>query len=569
MDSSLDPLTLALTGQLPFVGIAAPILALPVSGLLLWLYRRAVIAAMQRQSVPRPSEPRPAGPHDGDPADDSPIGADVSPRGVTTPQRETGTGLADTARKRELQLLGIHAAGGLAFAAVLAVAFLVSSGTPLLPLRFGLLTWVYAWPIVISTVLLAADDRTLRVRVLGVYAAGFALLGGLAIARSDQLTLGQLVLLFAIMNGPPSILLLAFWNRRIRAVGSLVLVFLGVAITGSLAMLAIVGGSDDLLRNAAAVAAGLGIGARGAILAIVVAGFVVFGGLGWLLLRWIGAAYRAKRLSDQSLSLGALWLLFALSDSIGLAFEGAPWVLSGLVAFAAYRVTVAVALRRLRAPGRDDAHGARLLVLRVFALGARSERLFEAVAARWRQVGSVQLIAGPDLATTTVEPHEFLEFLSGRLSGLFIEDARALERRMHDLDLEPDRDGRFRVNEFFCFEDTWQQVLRRLVGETDAVLMDLRGFAPEHAGCRVELRALAERVPLERVTFVVDGDTDTRLLEAELREATSSSRFAQAESAQEAEAPTQFRLDRADAGGIPALIQVLGEAAGRSSARTS
>jgi hypothetical protein len=38
MDEGIDALTLALTGQLPFVGIAAPLLALPVSALLLRLY---------------------------------------------------------------------------------------------------------------------------------------------------------------------------------------------------------------------------------------------------------------------------------------------------------------------------------------------------------------------------------------------------------------------------------------------------------------------------------------------------------------------------------------------------
>jgi len=40
MDPVADPLTLALTGQLPFVAIAAPLLALPVSWLLLGIYRR-------------------------------------------------------------------------------------------------------------------------------------------------------------------------------------------------------------------------------------------------------------------------------------------------------------------------------------------------------------------------------------------------------------------------------------------------------------------------------------------------------------------------------------------------
>ena len=58
----------------------------------------------------------------------------------------------------------------------------------------------------------------------------------------------------------------------------------------------------------------------------------------------------------------------------------------------------------------------RLLLLRVFALGKRSEHYFDLVTKHWRHIGSVQLTAGPDLATTTVQPHEFLEFISGKLA---------------------------------------------------------------------------------------------------------------------------------------------------------
>jgi hypothetical protein len=56
----------------------------------------------------------------------------------------------------------------------------------------------------------------------------------------------------------------------------------------------------------------------------------------------------------------------------------------------------------------------------VFSLAKRSERLFDAFGAHWRYLGPIQLISGPDLATTTIEPHEFLEFLTGKLARRFI-----------------------------------------------------------------------------------------------------------------------------------------------------
>jgi hypothetical protein len=48
--TATDPTTLALTGQLPFIFSLGAILALPLSFLLLRLYRRAVLKGMNRRS---------------------------------------------------------------------------------------------------------------------------------------------------------------------------------------------------------------------------------------------------------------------------------------------------------------------------------------------------------------------------------------------------------------------------------------------------------------------------------------------------------------------------------------
>jgi hypothetical protein len=153
-----------------------------------------------------------------------------------------------------------------------------------------------------------------------------------------------------------------------------------------------------------------------------------------------------------------------------------------------------------------------LLLLRVFSLGKRSERLFDKLGTHWRYAGSIRLIAGPDLATTTVEPHEFLDFLSGKLARRFIDGPQTLDLRISEMDIEPDQDGRFRVNDFFCHDDTWKMVLSRLVRESDAVLMDLRGFSPQNAGVIFEIDELINVVPLGRVVFIVDDTTDEQFL---------------------------------------------------------
>src|SRR5262249_4676445 len=150
--------------------------------------------------------------------------------------------------------------------------------------------------------------------------------------------------------------------------------------------------------------------------------------------------------------------------------EGAVWVLSGVVAFLAYKVAVLSGFKLLHAYRDEAPKNTKLLLLRVFALGRRSERMFDVMTKPWRYIGSVQLIAGADLATTTVKSHEFLGFLSGKLARLFINGKTELDRRMAEKDVRPDFDGRFRINDFFCHDDTWEMVLSRLVRESDVVL---------------------------------------------------------------------------------------------------
>jgi hypothetical protein len=131
----------------------------------------------------------------------------------------------------------------------------------------------------------------------------------------------------------------------------------------------------------------------------------------------------------------------------------------------------------------------------------------------------MQMIAGPDLATSTIEPHEFLDFVSGRLDRRFIDTGGSLDLRIDQMDLAPDGDGLFRVTEFFCHDDTWKLTLARLVDESDAVLMDLRGFSQLNSGCVFEIHELVNVVPLQRVVFAIDESTDQTFMRATMQQA--------------------------------------------------
>ena len=149
-----------------------------------------------------------------------------------------------------------------------------------------------------------------------------------------------------------------------------------------------------------------------------------------------------------------------------------------------------------------------LLVLRVFQQDAAVETLFDRVIERWRLTGNTVLIAGTDLISRTLDPDDLFTFLNGRLGERFIASPAQVPQRLADFDLQPDPDGRYRVNECYCFDGTWQAALAALVQRADVVLMDLRGFQARNQGCRHELGVLATAAHLQRVVLLFDASTD-------------------------------------------------------------
>lgn len=122
-------------------------------------------------------------------------------------------------------------------------------------------------------------------------------------------------------------------------------------------------------------------------------------------------------------------------------------------------------------------------------------------------------IAGPDLAATTVEPHEFLDFLVGKFERRFITTLPdTLEDALVSIDDAPDADGRYRVNKLYCRDNTWQQTFARLLVDSDAVLMDVRAFSRERRGCEYELRHLSLSADPRQVVLLVDESTDRNFL---------------------------------------------------------
>jgi hypothetical protein len=517
-----DIVTPALNAVLAFIMLLAAALALPVSFALIWLYRRAVTKSMRTRARPAAPESAPLStstPHP-PPAQAAP-GVTVVDATSSIPAGAEAKGLHAETLHAPWRAAAVYVVAGVCHALIMAAAnHAASAERGFRPLSMLFLLLVFAWPAVITVNLVAATTVRARLAAAAVYFLIFAAVSAVAVSLSAELSWRLVIGLWLAANLPATLLLLTFLNRRVRAVGPLVLIFMLVAVIGmqtALSALSLAGSDEGVLRSIVEAGSFVGLGAHGIFFGLAAAGFLLPWPVGWLALRWIRGRYERKKVSDQSITIDAVWLLFGVVTSIVLASAGALWVLPGLVAFLGYKV---VARAGFWLFGRRDAarKSTGLLLLRVFSLGKRSERLFGALAKHWRHVGSIQLIAGHDLATETVEPHEFLDFLSGKLAGRFIDGADKLDRRVAEMDAEPDRDGRYRVNDFFCRDDTWKMVLSRLVSESDVVLMDLRGFSSQNAGCVFEINELINVVPLERVKFIVDATTDEQFLLRSVRQ---------------------------------------------------
>ena len=123
-------------------------------------------------------------------------------------------------------------------------------------------------------------------------------------------------------------------------------------------------------------------------------------------------------------------------------------------------------------------------------------------------------IGGPDLARLNINPYEFALFLGRRMRELFLPGEVTKERLLSGLDLAPDREGRFRIAEVFCFDSAWRSTVQALIETSDAILLDLRGFGPQRAGTGFELAQIASRGRLDRTVIVGDSSTDWSYFEA-------------------------------------------------------
>jgi hypothetical protein len=329
----------------------------------------------------------------------------------------------------------------------------------------------YVWPTVIIVASVAVPSFRWRLAALLVVCVA----------------LSQTIPEFVMYALPPTLLLIVAANRWLKSI-SLVIALVAFAAFGAVGMAEF-------------------IAPRYPTIGYLVPLVVLFAVDLWVV-HLVVRGYERKLFSDASYQFAFVWVMFV---PWWLNLERAWWRAAAALALYAVLTHVALPLLLARRPPVS------LLVLRVFGSPGHSQRLFEEVGARWRYAGPIHLIASADSATVNLDLPEAVRYLTFRFRSLYVSDDRDLERRLATLDCAPDPDGRHRVNDFFCFDDTWKRTFMGLLHRADVVLVDLSGYGPRNAGVMFELGHLLATRPLDSFVLVTDRHTDVDHLGATLQ----------------------------------------------------
>ena len=486
------------TGKLAFIFMLAVLL----SHVGAWWVARRYLAAMRELMSAPVAAPEPAA-----------TGPAVAPLTEAMPV----SAAANRRAGLRLALLLITLSGLISLSSAALQLHVLMEGMAFSLNRLALLGWVQLWPVIPSLGLLW---RWSRWRMLGALALWFVLCFALVWWRSDGNTAPAVLSYLAFEIGPPMLLVAAVClGGATRAIAPwLLLPMIGLvwASTTGIDLIALM--IPDPPGWFLALTGSLSAGAVMALFAL----------LPWVLAWWplkrlgraLARAYTRKTLSELMVLFTAVWgislLAKALMAASDLGLGGAVMLLPLLWV----PVMMAIA-RRLRQPrGRPPT----LLVLRVFQHDARIQTLFDEVIERWRVTGNTVLIAGTDLLERTVDADDIFTFIDGRLASRFIQRPADVAARLAAFDLAPDAEGRFRINECYCHDTTWQAALAALVQRSDVVLMDVRSFTSHNEGCRHELGVLARAARIRRVVVLTDGETD-RAVALDAAEAAPDGRF--------------------------------------------
>jgi hypothetical protein len=178
-----------------------------------------------------------------------------------------------------------------------------------------------------------------------------------------------------------------------------------------------------------------------------------------------------------------------------------------------------------------------LLLLRVF--GSPAYRDLAELIGPWLKVGNIVQLEGPDTVAESQELRDAVE--AGNVDRALVNSLSDVEKRTANLSAEPDAALCFRRLTFQCTNAVWQPTIQFVLARVDAAMIDLSDFVFEHQGSAWELGQLLDRVPLRKVTLLVNDSTDLNCLSNILNTAAQTM---EADSPNRSEASPHWQLIR-------------------------
>ena len=97
---------------------------------------------------------------------------------------------------------------------------------------------------------------------------------------------------------------------------------------------------------------------------------------------------------------------------------------------------------------------------------------------------------------------------SGDVDRAIAMDMEQVRAQMAMATAETDQDLLFRRHSFQCSMNTWQEAIQAMMDQADVIVMDLSSFSEKNQGSAWELGQLLNRVPLSRVTVLINQSTE-------------------------------------------------------------
>ena len=536
--------------------IAAPFFMVVIAILFGWRYRQVVEASM-RKSISDARAPTELAIAGGSAQNASPPPAPLKLRRIEARPIQPGDGAMSAAfrevRGRRRPLVTAIIVAGTVHFGVSALALLWSN-RPDLALRIAL-TYLFAAPEIGLVLLLIGAPRRLWAAVVFVYFAIGAILalvaGGsssffssvaaiapflvapaagvalIAFKRLRQIAAALLAWTLFIVTQIPILLLFANVKDLLTVTTEGNLLGLGIAIqlAGAVVFLWILG-LESIVRPGLIL---ILIAATGALLNVLgkqwhyvslimvgVPGVVLGWYPVWLLFRLWNRVRARHPIPNDVLHLCLGWTVLTIFG-VALTLSRRNALLATAAGLACCTTLIWVLLRRWRL--RKEIPGQRLVLLRVFGSPHRAVSLLELLRNAWLPFGAVDLIVGTDLAAMTVGPVMLEAYLRRRVEDVYLKSPEDVDKRLASLDRRLQLDGRYPINELYCYANAWQDAVAKLVPKSDVVLMDLRGFSQSHAGCIFELNQILNLMPIERIVLLVDPSTCAEALQETLERA--------------------------------------------------